>query len=144
MAAWKYSVFIDNVGSCNDRYCGAYGRAFSMEEKFDRVKSIPLLDAVDIVMSPAFINEENRIRENVARTGLKVASIAVDTFADPVFQKGSFAAVDPQIRDLAIQRAKQAIAFARTVNCNVVTTWPGQDDYYYIFQADYIKERTLF
>ena len=144
MAARKYSVFIDNVGSCNDRYCGAYGRASSMEEKSDRVKSIPLLDAVDIVMSPAFINEENRIRENVARTGLKVASIAVDTIADPVFQKGSFAAVDPQIRDLAIQRAKQAIDFARTVNCNVVTTWPGQDGYDYIFQADYIKERTLF
>ncbi len=90
----KYSVFIDNVASCNDRYCGAYGRSYTMEEKFDRVKSIPLLSAVDIVLSPDFMNDKERIRENVQRTGLKVAAVAVDTFADPVFQKGSFASTD--------------------------------------------------
>lgn len=140
----KYSVFIDNVGSCNDRYCGAYGRPFSMEEKFDRVKSIPLLTAVDIVLSPDFINEKNRIRENLDRTGLKCASIAVDTFADPVFQKGSFSSVDPEIRALAIQRAKEAMDFAKSIDCKIVTTWPGQDGYDYLFQADYMKERKLF
>ena len=30
----KYSVFISNVASCNDRYCAAYGREFSIEEMF--------------------------------------------------------------------------------------------------------------
>ena len=140
----KYSVFIDNVGSCNDRYCGAYGRTFSIEEKFERAKSIPLLSAVDIVLSPGFINEKALIKECLAKTGLKVGSIAVDTFADPVFQKGSFAAVDKEVRALAIKRAKEAIDFATEVDCNIMTTWPGQDGYDYIFQADYIKERTLF
>lgn len=144
MANRNYSVFIDNVGSCNDRYCGAYGRPFTIEEKFDRVKSIPLLSAVDIVLSPGFIHEKERIRENLARTGLKCASIAIDTFADPVFQKGSFSAVDPKVRALAIQRGKEAIDFARSIDCDIVTTWPGQDGYDYLFQADYIKERKLF
>ena len=37
----KYSVFIDNVGSCNDRYCGAYGRQYTIEEKFERGKIDP-------------------------------------------------------------------------------------------------------
>ncbi len=46
----KYSVFLTNVASCSDRYCAAYGPEFTMEEIFDRVKSIPLLDAVDMVM----------------------------------------------------------------------------------------------
>lgn len=144
MANRNYSVFIDNVGSCNDRYCGAYGHPFTIEEKFDRVKSIPLLSAVDIVLSPGFIHEKERIRENLARTGLKCASIAIDTFADPVFQKGSFSAVDPKVRALAIQRSKEAIDFARSIDCGIVTTWPGQDGYDYLFQADYIKERKLF
>ena len=140
----KYSVFIDNLGSCVDRYCTAYGRPFSMEEKFDRAKSVSLLSAVDIVLTPEFIGEKQRIRENLARTGLKAASIAIDTFADPVFQKGSFASVDPEIRKLAIQRGKEAIDFAAEIGCGIVTTWPGQDGYDYLFQADYIKERTLF
>lgn len=140
----KYSVFIDNVASCNDRYCGAYGRSYTMEEKFDRVKSIPLLSAVDIVLSPDFMNDKERIRENVQRTGLKVAAVAVDTFADPVFQKGSFASTDSGIRELAMQRAREAIDFAKSVGCSIFTTWPGQDGYDYLFQANYIKERTLF
>lgn len=50
----KYSVFISNVGSCMDRYCAGYGRNFSIEELFERVKSIPLLSAVDIVLTKEF------------------------------------------------------------------------------------------
>jgi xylose isomerase len=115
-----------------------------MDEMFDRVKSIPLLSAVDIVMTQAFIKEKNRIKENLARTGLKVASIAVDTFANPLYQKGSFSSIDPKIRKQAIDDAKAAIDFASQVGCRVMTTWPGQDGYDYIFQADYIKERQLF
>ncbi len=140
----KYSVFIDNVGSCSDRYCAAYGREYSMEEKFDRVRSIPLLSAVDIVLSPGFIGQEERICENLARTGLSVGSIAVDTFADPAFAKGSFAATDKATRALAVERGCQALDFARKVGCGIMTVWPGQDGYDYIFQADYIRERGMF
>mgnify|MGYP000224126165 CR=1 FL=1 len=144
MSSRKYSVFIDNVGSCNDRYCGAYGRKYSIKEKFERVKSIPLLTAVDIVLSHDFIEAKPLVKECVKATGLRVASVAVDTFADPTFKKGSFASTDKSIRNLAIERAKEAIDFARSVDCNIMTTWPGQDGYDYIFQADYIKERMLF
>lgn len=144
MAERKYSVFIDNVGSCNDRYCEAYSRKYSIREKFERVKSIPLLNAVDIVLSQNFREEKSLVKECVKETGLKVASVAVDTFADPTFKKGSFASPDKSIRNLAIERAKEAINFARSVDCNIMTTWPGQDGYDYIFQADYIKERMLF
>ena len=138
MNSRKYSVFIDNLGSCIDRYCPAYGKKFTMEEKFDRAKSVELLSAVDIVLTPEFIGEKQRIRENLARTGLKAASIAIDTFADPVFQKGSFSSPDPKVRALAIERGKNAIDFAASIGCSVVTTWPGQDGYDYLFAADYI------
>lgn len=140
----KYSVFIDNVGSCSDRYCSAYGKYFSIEEKFERAASIPLLSAVDIVLSPEFINKKPLIKKCLEKTGLKVASIAVDTFADPVFQNGSFSATDKKVRDLAITRAKEAIDFAAEVGANIITTWPGQDGYDYLFQSDYIKQRMLF
>jgi hypothetical protein len=72
----KYSVFVFNVASCSDRYCSAYGPELTMEQMFDRVKSIPLLSAVDLVLNPVFINDKERIVENVRRTGLKAASVA--------------------------------------------------------------------
>lgn len=144
MSKRNYSVFLTNVASCSDRYCAAYGPEFTMEQIFDRVKSIPQLSAVDIVMTRDHIAQKDRLRENLARTGLKVASVAVDTFANPYYQHGSFASVDGEVRAAAIQDAKAAIDFARTLNCGVVTTWPGQDGYDYLFQADYIRERTLF
>ncbi len=140
----KYSVFIFNVASCNDRYCAAYGREFSMEEMFDRVKSIEKLTAVDLVMNELFKNNKPRILENLKRTGLKVASVAVDTFANPLYQQGSLSSIDPAIRAQAIQDTKDAIDFAVSVGCDIVTLWPGQDGYDYIFQADYIRERQLF
>lgn len=140
----KYSVFIFNVASCNDRYCSAYGREFSIEEMFDRVKSIPELSAVDLVMNKLFIENKDAVRENLKRTGLKVASVAVDTFANPIYQQGSLSSIDPKIRSKAIEDAKASIDFAQELGCKTVTLWPGQDGYDYIFQADYVKERTLF
>ena len=85
----KYSVFISNVGSCMDRYCAAYGREFSIEELFERVKSIPLLSAVDIVLTQEFKDNLDTVRMCIKKTGLKVASVAVDTFANPLYKKGS-------------------------------------------------------
>ena len=140
----KYSVFIFNVASCNDRYCSAYGREFSIEEMFDRVKSIPELSAVDLVMNKLFSENKDAVRENLKRTGLKVASVAVDTFANPIYQQGSLSSIDNKIRNQAIADAKASIDFAQELGCKTVTLWPGQDGYDYIFQADYIKERTLF
>jgi sugar phosphate isomerase/epimerase len=140
----KYSVFIFNVASCSDRYCAAYGRKYTIDEMFDRVASIPLLTAVDIVLTQDFIHNKERIIENLKRTGLKVASVAVDTFANPIYQKGSFASTNKKIREQAIKDGKTAMDFAAEVGCNIMTTWPGQDGYDYIFQADYMKERQLF
>ncbi len=140
----KYSVFIFNVASCCDRYCSAYGREFSMEEMFDRVKSIEKLSAVDLVMNDMFKNDKEGVKANLKRTGLKVASVAVDTFANPIYQKGSLSSTDPVIRAQAIADTKDAMDFAKEVGCDIVTLWPGQDGYDYIFQADYIQERQLF
>lgn len=144
MTQRKYSVFIFNVASCTDRYCPAYGREFSMDEMFDRVKSIPLLSAVDLVLTEDFAANKDRIKENLERTGLKVASVMVDTFANPIYQQGSFSSLDEAVRKRAIEEAKQAMDFATEVGCKTFCTWPGQDGYDYLFQADYIKERQLF
>lgn len=139
----KYSVFIFNVASCNDRYCAAYGRDFTMDEMFDRVKSVPQLTAVDLVMNQMFLADKPGILRNLARTGLKVASVATDTFANPMYQQGSLTSLDSGIRAQAIADAKAAMDFAAEVGSDIMTLWLGQDGYDYIFQADYIREHRL-
>lgn len=75
---------------------------------------------------------------------MNVASVAVDTFANPLYQQGSLSSTNSEIRNQAIADTKEAMDFAAGLGCKIVTLWPGQDGYDYIFQADYIKERSLF
>lgn len=140
----KYSVFISNVASCCDRYCKAYGREYAIEEMFDRVNSIPSIKAVDIVLTEDFKSKLDVVKACLKRTGLELASVAVDTFANPLYQKGSFSSTEKNVRDKAISDAKFAVDFAVEHDCKIVTLWPGQDGYDYMFSADYIKERRLF
>lgn len=140
----KYSVFVFNVGSCSDRYCPAYGRKYAISELFDRVKSIDLLSAVDLVMTEDFIAKKNEILECIDRTGLRIASVAVDHFANPLFKQGAMSSIDKDIRKRALDDTIAAMDFAAEVGCKTATIWPGQDGYDYLFQADYIKERKWF
>lgn len=140
----KYSVFLGNVGGCYDRYCPSYSRDFSTEELFNRAASIDGISAVDLVMTRELKADIPVVRRMLSETGLNVASVAVDTFANPLYQKGSFASTDNAVRDSAINDAKAVIDFAVSVGCKTVTLWPGQDGYDYLFAADYIKERQLF
>ena len=140
----KYSVFLGNVGHCFDRYCSEYSKPFSLEELFTRAATIPQLDAVDLVMDWDMMARKEEIKELLKSTGLNVGSLAVDTFANPIYKKGSLSSTDERVRAQAIEDAKRVIDFANEIGCKIVTLWPGQDGYDYIFAADYIKERQLF
>jgi xylose isomerase len=140
----KYSVFLGNVGHCFDRYCPAYSSPFSLEELFTRAASIPQLSAVDLVMDWGMMEKREEIKAHLARTGLSVGSLAVDTFANPLYKKGSLSSTNAAVRDRALMDCKAVMDFAAEIGCHIVTLWPGQDGYDYIFAADYIKERQLF
>ena len=85
----KYSVFLGNVGHCFDRYCREQSAPFSLEELFDRVSSIKNIQAVDLVMSRDMMESKEEIKRLLAKTKLEVGSLAVDTFANPLYKKGS-------------------------------------------------------
>ncbi|HEY3417397.1 MAG TPA: sugar phosphate isomerase/epimerase family protein, partial [Armatimonadota bacterium] len=140
----KYSVFLGNVGSCADRYCPAYAEPFSITQLFDRAASIDLLTGVDLVATPELLANLAEVRESLARTGLRVVSIAVDHFTQAQWRQGSFSSIDPQIRQQAVAATTQVMDLAVELGCRLVTIWPGQDGYDYLFQADYLTERTWF
>lgn len=141
----KYSVFLDHVGTFSDRYVAAYSpRPFTIAEKIERIRSIPLLSAMDLCLTPEMIAEKDELRRCVKESGLKVASVCMDTTADPVFKQGSFSSLDAGVRAKTMEDAKAAVDLAAEMGSNIMTIWPGQDGFDYLFQADYIKERTYF
>jgi len=141
----KYSVFTDHVGTFCDRYCSAYSdKGFTISEKFDRIKSIPLITAVDLNMTKEYSDAKDEIKESLKRTGLKVNSVMMDSTADRIFKQGSFSSLDVDVRKKAVADAKAAMDFAEELGCPTFAIWPGQDGYDYMFEADYIKERSLF
>lgn len=141
----KLSVFLSNVGSFSDRFCSAYRAPFSVEEMFSRVVTLPKISAVDLV-GTWNVNESNvgEVKTLLRQTGLKVASLVPDHFADPKWGKGSFTSTDPGIRREAVAATEWMMDLAAEVGCGNVTLWPGQDGYDYILQADYIRERDWF
>ncbi len=140
----KYSVFLGNVGACFDRYCPAYEEPFSVAELFDRVASIDLLSGVDLVATPGLLDDLATVKKKKQETGLQIVSIAVDIFTQKIFKQGSYSSIDHKIRQKAIDDAKKLMGIAADLDCPSITFWPGQDGYDYIFQADYLQERTWF
>jgi xylose isomerase len=137
----KYSVFLDNVGTANDRYCPEYAKPYSLEELFERAASIDLLSAVDLVAAPGLLESWDTVRKCLDKTGLKVVSIAADTFTQAKWGQGSYSSTDPRIRADAIAHAKQVMDLCEEVGSDLLTLWPGQDGWDYIFQADYLQQR---
>jgi xylose isomerase len=140
----KYSVFIFNVGSASDRYCGEYERPFGYAELFDRVQSIPKLGGVDFVASPDMYEDLDLIKKRLSDSALVPVSVAVDTFTQAKWRQGSFSSIDAKIRQQAVDDTKRTMDLAAEMGCDQVTIWPGQDGYDYVMQADYMQERTWF
>jgi xylose isomerase len=141
----KYSVFLGNVGTCNDRHCPQYSeKKFSLEEKFERVASIDLMTGVDLVADKEMVDNYNKVKKALKNTGLKAVSIVVDLFGSPLWKQGSFSSVWPEVRKQAREDTKRTMDFAEELGCEFITIWPGQDGFDYMFQADYMQERTWF
>lgn len=140
----KYSVFLPNVGSCSDRYCSAYGPAFTTRRLFERVASIDRLTGVDLVATKDLRREIDTVKQCLQDTGLKLVSIVPDHFTESRWRQGSFSSTDPTIRQQAVTETRRAMDLAAELNCDLVTVWPGQDGYDYQFQADYLSEREAF
>jgi len=142
----KYSVILSNVGSCSDRYVtSGYGNPYTIAELFERVSKIPQVSGVELV-GTWHVTESNvkELKSHLEYYGLKLVSIIPDHFGQMKWKNGSFAAKDRSIRELAVTHTKEMIDAAVELGGNLISLWPGQDGYDYVFQADYIQERDWF
>ena len=141
----KYSVFLGNVGTCNDRHCHEYSPVkYTIPQLFERVASIDKIKGVDMVADDTFYSEYDIIKKCLKDTRLKVASLVPNLFDGHLWKQGSLSSVDEKVRQKALADVKKAMDAAEDLGASHITIWPGQDGYDYHFQADYIQERTWF
>jgi xylose isomerase len=139
----KYSVILSNVGSCADRFVpSGYGDPFSIPQLFERVSQIPQATGVELVGT--WHVQENNVKElkkYLDEYQLQLVSIIPDHFGQMKWKNGSFSNRDPEIRRQAVGHTKEMMDVAAELGSDLVSLWPGQDGYDYLFQSDYIQER---
>ncbi|MFD0673524.1 sugar phosphate isomerase/epimerase family protein [Cohnella sp. GCM10027633] len=142
----KYSVILSNVGSCSDRYVtGGYAEPFTIAQLFERVSRIPQATGVELVGTwHVTDNNVKELKGYLDAYGLQLVSIIPDHFGQMKWKQGSFAAKDADVRRQAVAHTKEMIDAAVELGGNLISLWPGQDGYDYLFQADYIQERDWF
>lgn len=139
MEKLRYSVFLNLFDRCCDRYCTeGYGKTRTLEEQVEAAKEIESITGVDLVVyRDTDYDEAYRL---LKKNGLALASVLPDISCDPVFRQGALTAPDPEIRQKAVERIKEAMDFAASLACPSVTIWPGQDGFDYLLQSDYLRD----
>jgi len=138
----KYSVILSNVGSVADRYVPTgYGNPFSVDELFERASSIPQVSGVELIGTAHVDNNVKELKMKLEEHRLQLSSIIPDHFGQMKWKYGSFSSREPQIRRQAIEHAKEMMDVAAELGGNLISLWPGQDGYDYLFQGDYTQER---
>ncbi|WP_256762001.1 sugar phosphate isomerase/epimerase [Cohnella sp. WQ 127256] len=138
----KYSVILSNVGSVADRYVPTgYGHPFSVEQLFERASSIPQVSGIELIGGAHVDNNVKELKKLLDEHQLQLASIIPDHFGQMKWKYGSFSSRDPEIRRQAIAHAKEMMDVAAELGGDLISLWPGQDGYDYLFQGDYTLER---
>ena len=124
-----------------DRYNSkGYQPGLSAEEIFSKVAAVPGLDAVELNFRN-IVNEDNAssIKTMLGQHNLACANISMNVWGDARWKLGSLSNPDPQRRREAVALIVAGMRTARSMDCGLVSIWPGQDGFDYPFEVDYAK-----
>ncbi len=139
----KYSVILGNLGNTCDRFLSSgYKEELPKETLIRQASQIEGVEGIELV-GTWDVTKENveEVGELLSTYNLECASIIPDHFSQKRWGKGSLSAKDPDIRKQAMEYTYECIDLARTLHCDTLNIWPGQDGYDYHLQSNLIKER---
>lgn len=139
----KYSAILGNLGNTKDRFCNGYKDNPSTLEMLKLAGSIDGISGIELV-GTWDIRPDNvtAMKKAIADLGFECVSIIPDLFADKIWRSGSISSKDRKIRNKAIDYLRVMCGIAEAMHCKIINLWPGQDGYDYLFQGNYLKERT--
>ncbi len=147
---YKYSVILNNYNKPSDRFLtDGYGAASESRGVFELIELAGkqgLVEGLELLMDDRGeggtwigIGPANKqaIKAAIDRYNLKICSIIPNLWGNWRYAKGTVGAVDPRIRQDAIDMCKRAMDLAAEVDCPYIGLWPGHDGFDYYFEADY-------
>lgn len=135
----KFSAGLWIFSSCLDRFCTrGYRSEPTLRGKLELAAKVKDLRGVEIC-HPSETGNLDELKSALREYKLEVAMVGVDVYSTPEWSLGSFSSSRKEIRQKAIERAKQAMDVSVELKCNRISLWLGQDGFDYPFQVNYIK-----
>lgn len=134
----RFGAGLWHFGQFRDRYAtDGYGPEVSTVEAIKIAGSVAELSVVDLnyPFNPAGTSLRE-VSDALAAAGLAAIALTPEIYTRK-FGRGGFTNPDPQVRQAAVELVSSAADAARTLGCDYVKIWPGQDGWDYPFQADY-------
>lgn len=134
----RFGAGLWHFGQFRDRYAtDGYGPPVPTLDAIKIAGAVEGLSVVDLnyPFSPAG-TELPVISEALAAAGLAAIALTPEIYTR-TFGRGGFTNPDPVVRRAAVELVSQAADACRTLGCEYVKIWPGQDGWDYPFQADY-------
>lgn len=139
----KYAIILGNLGNTCDRFCKSYKDNPSSEEMLKlALEKMPFIEGIELVgtwdIRPDNVGD---MKKRMDDAGVACASIIPDTFANPLFGRGSITSIDASVRKAALNYLREMCEVALQMDCGIMNLWLGQDGYDYLLATDYNQER---
>jgi len=134
----RFGAGLWHFGQFRDRYAtDGYGPEISTLKAIEIAGSVAELSVVDLnyPFNPAGTGLPD-VSAALKAAGLAAIALTPEIYTR-TFGRGGFTNPDPRVRRAAIELVSDAADAARTLGCEYVKVWPGQDGWDYPFQADY-------
>jgi sugar phosphate isomerase/epimerase len=137
----KFAVGIWAYGKTGDRFLlDGYRDDTAFAERVRAVSRNENVSAIELNY-PGDVNADNAsvVNDIVRDAGLAVAMVGVDLSGDRKWQCGSLSSISPEVRQEALQYCIHTAEMARSLDCDRINLWLGQDGFDYCFQCDYTE-----
>jgi xylose isomerase len=134
----KHSIMLGMMGGIKDRF-HTYQPSRDLAERLAMVKRVQGVDGIEVVY-PSDFSDVNETVAMIKDSGLPVSAVNLNVKSQKKWQRGSFTAPEPELRQEAVADMKTAMDLAAEFGTSMITCCPLIDGHNYNFQVDYLKQ----
>jgi xylose isomerase len=134
----KHSIMLGMMGGIADRF-HRYQPSKDLAERLAMVKRVKGADGIEVVYPDDFSDVDETVAV-IEDSGLPVSAVNLNVKGQKKWQRGSFTAPEPELREEAVADMKIAMDLAAEFGTSMITCCPLIDGHNYNFQVDYLKQ----
>jgi L-rhamnose isomerase len=124
-----------------DRYNPkGYQPPVPLEEVLCKAAAVPGLDGVELnFRSSVHEGNASEVKNLLLQLGLKCANVSMNVWGDAKWKFGSLSNPNPARRREAVELIIEGMQTSRSMDCGLVSLWPGQDGFDYPLEVNYVR-----